>query len=232
MHLPCPCRLVTPHHPTQDEQRGATSLASTPLILLACYCCSCACLRLPACLLEAHARSSQTHKDCIVSSPRHSCHLPWSAQQSSLILPVFTNRPFSCSSNPGSRPFVSQTLRNSSLRARHCCTASSSSWEILHTKALHYYATRADVLNALRLTSISSPASTRTALRHLKIGNSQRHCDLTAARSTPLRHRTDSPIRRTPLSYRQRTQSKPINHPQPCRARPDSIFLCSPLTSP
>lgn len=66
---PCPCRLATPHHPTRDEQRGATPLASTPLIWLACYCCSCACLRLPACLLEAHARSSQTHKECIVSPP-------------------------------------------------------------------------------------------------------------------------------------------------------------------
>ena len=224
-------RLIIPRKTSREVLLPSPAQHTADLAGLACYCCSC--VHASTCLLEAHARSSQTHKDCIVSSPRHSCHLPWSAQQSSLILPVFTNRPSSCSSNPASRPFVRQTLRNSSLRARHCCTASSSSsWEILHTKALHYYATRADVLNALRQTSISSPASTRTALRHLKIGNSQRHCDLTAARSTPLRHRTDSPIRRTPLGYRQRTQSKPINHPQPCRARPDSIFLCSPLTSP
>jgi len=68
----CLGRLASPHHPTQDDmdQRGATAVASTPLIWLICYCRSCACLPPPACLsCSKHARSSQTHKDCIVSSP-------------------------------------------------------------------------------------------------------------------------------------------------------------------
>ena len=139
MHLPYsprPCRLASPSHARRAERCYFPRQHSTPLIWLAWPATAVRVHASSTCLLEAHARSSQTHKDCIVSSPRDFCHLPWSAQQSSLILPVFTNRPFSCSSNPASRSFVRQTLRNSSLRARHCCTASSSSWEILHTKAL------------------------------------------------------------------------------------------------
>lgn len=85
----------------------------------ACYCCRVVCMPSPACLLE-HARSSQTHnKDGIVSSHLDTPVIPLRHQQSSLILPVFTNWPFSCSSDPGTHAFVCKTPRNSSLPPKH-----------------------------------------------------------------------------------------------------------------
>jgi hypothetical protein len=97
--------------------------------LLLLFVCVCVCVHASACLLQAHARSSQTHKDCIVSRPLTS---PF-AQHTSLILPVFTNWPFSRSSSPDIRVFVCHILRNSSLSAKH----NTASWERVHGKAQH-----------------------------------------------------------------------------------------------
>ena len=136
-------RLTIPRKTSREVLLPSPAQHTADLAGLACYCCSC--VHASTCLLEAHARSSQTHKDCIVSSPRHSCHLPWSAQQSSLILPVFTNWPFSCSSNPDTRVFVRRQPRNSSLPAKHCCTVVA----VLHDKAQHN--TRRYAPNALHI---------------------------------------------------------------------------------
>lgn len=131
---PCPCRLATPHHATRNEQRGATSLASTPLIWLACYCCSCACLRLPACLPARSTRALITNTQRVHCQPALKTPvIRLGLQQSSLILPVFTNWSFSCSSNPDTRVFVRRSPRNSSIPTEHCCTVVAA----LHGKAQH-----------------------------------------------------------------------------------------------
>jgi hypothetical protein len=106
---------------TQDEMcyfpRGHTAiwLAATAVV----------CVLPPACL--RHARSSQTHTKTALSVPLDTPVIHPRRQQSSLILPVFTNWPSSCSSDPDSGAFVCTALCNSSKGAKvalHCnyCT--------------------------------------------------------------------------------------------------------------
>ena len=114
------------------------------------------------------------------------------------------------------------------LSATHCVISRYEQHTALHWQHLYCTAKHRTAQDAH-----TRPTAIGLALRQLKNeierGKHRHHRDLTAA--APLHcvtgqiHPFDRP------HYRQRTQSKPINHPQPCPAHPpESIFLSS-LTS-
>ena len=118
--LPWSPRLASPSHARRHGpercycRRQHTADLADLLLLFVCMppsACLLGLLQARALITNAQRLHCQLPLDSLVIRPR--------LKQSSLILPVFTNWPTSCSSNPDSCAFVCQTLRNSSLPAQH-----------------------------------------------------------------------------------------------------------------
>ena len=187
---------------------------------LACHCCACVCVHASACLCLHEARAL-----LITNAQRLHCQLPLPLtlpHQSSTLacIKFFDPTCIHYSSNPDSPA--------EPLSATHCVISRYEQHTALHWQHLYCTAKHRTAQDAH-----TRPTAIGLALRQLKNeierGKHRHHRDLTAA--APLHcvtgqiHPFDRP------HYRQRTQSKPINHPQPCPARPpESIFLSS-LTS-
>jgi hypothetical protein len=192
--------------PSRRPIRCFQRISGTPLVR---YCCV-VCVPSPESAFLKHALSSQTHKDCIVSS-LYSLVVRYRLQQSSLTLPVFTNWPRFRSSAPDRRVFVLKTLCNTIAIGKDCTE--------LHCTALHCAGTAEHDPRA-------ETRYPRTPLRQCKIvllALYQRHRDLPAAGTPLARQRQTHPFEAPP--------KKPINHLQPCTARRESIFLCSLITT-
>ena len=129
--LPMSPRHASPSHARRAERcylpRQHTADLAGLLLLFVC-------VPPPACLPARSTRALITNAQRLHCQPQLKTPvIPLGLQQSSLILPVFTNWPFSCSSNPDTRVFVRRQPRNSSLPAKHCCTVLA----VLHGKAQH-----------------------------------------------------------------------------------------------
>ena len=117
--LPMSPRHASPSHARRAERcyflsQHTADLAGLLLLFV--------CVPPPACLPARSTRALITNAQRLHCQPAlETPVIPLGLQQSSLILPVFTNRPFSCSSNPDTRVFVRRSPRNPSLPAKHCC---------------------------------------------------------------------------------------------------------------